>query len=92
MINMFTIVGRIVSITSYGITIRVTVQEGEKKFHEAIIPVHISSSMKDNCTEYLKEGDICGVKGHFDATKTGKPIIFGERITFLSSNKEVKDE
>ena len=80
--------GPIVSVTSYGITIKVTVQEGEKKFHYAIIPVYISSDMKDHCVEHLKVGDICGVNGHFDVTASGKPIIFGERITFIASGKE----
>lgn len=91
MINMFTIVGRIVSITKYGFTIKVTVHDSDKEWHDAIEPIYITDSMKNNVKEYLKVGDVVGVKGHFDVNKSNKPIIVGDKLSFLSSSMAGKE-
>lgn len=91
MINQYVIVGRIVSITKYGFTINATVREDEKTWHDAVVPINITDSMKDNVKEYLKEGDVVGVKGHFDINKSNKPVIIGDKLTFLSSSMAGKE-
>jgi len=94
MINQYVVVGRIVSITKYGFTINATVRDGDKAWHDAVIPINITDSMKNNAMEYLKIGDVVGVKGHFDVNKSNKPIIVGDKLSFLSSadaGKEVSE-
>ena len=86
MINQIVIVGRINSMTSYGFTIKVMTPDSGKDAREIVLPVHITDKMQDNVKNYLEDGCLVGVKGHFDISgKTKKPIMIGDKITFLSS-------
>ena len=52
-----------------------------------IIP--IITSIKNDYLNNLKQGDLVGVKGKIEIYND-KLVIRGEKLTFLSSNKEVK--
>jgi len=62
-------------------------QNGE--YENDFIPIELTSCIGNNVFEYCKKGDIVGIKGRIEG-KIGKAIqIVAERVTFLTSNKEL---
>ena len=58
------------------------------------------TGIAENTSEYCKSGDLIGIKGRLqtwileneDGSKFKKVEVVAEKVTFLSSNKNVKDE
>lgn len=56
------------------------------------IPVMLWNGVAEQTAEYLKKGDLLGVKGRIESNEN-KIIINAEKVTFLSSkSKEDKEE
>lgn len=62
-------------------------QDGE--YENDYIPIELTSNVGNSVFEYCQKGDIVGIKGRIEG-KIGKAIqIVAERVTFLTSNKEL---
>ena len=90
MLNNVILVGKVVSLIDEKLTLAVTRsyknEEGiyENDFIEVNLPVSIVSNTKD----YLKVGDVVGIKGRIGNFNT----ILAEKVTFLSTKGEDKNE
>lgn len=103
MLNYAMIVGRIFKIGDNEgeyLDIEVSVKNSDDNCGYTFIPCRLSGSLKDNTLEYCKVDDIVGVRGKLkqvvnytedDKLKT-KLMIIADKITFLSSNKDVIDK
>lgn len=102
MLNQLVIVGRLtkdVEIKKVGdnkkvSTIVLAVQRpyknAEGEYEADFIPCTIWNGIAENVSEYCKKGDLLGVKGRVES-KDNNIYIVAEKITFLSANKEEKE-
>lgn len=51
------------------------------------VNVKITGQIADQCSIYIKKGDMIGIKGRLSAIKGHKIEVFAEKVTFLSSKK-----
>ena len=66
---------------------------------EYFIPCILWKGIAENTVEYVKKGDLIGVKGHLqnrnieidENTKRQAVEVIAEKVTFLSSNKKEAD-
>ena len=50
------------------------------------------NAVAENTAEYCKKGDIVGIKGKIQSSEDGKIQIIAERVTFMSSRSEKKED
>jgi single-strand DNA-binding protein len=55
------------------------------------IRVRVTGNMAETSKEYLKKGDMIGIKGLIDL-QDNKPLLAAQKVTFLSSTKKGDDE
>lgn len=101
MLNMLTLVGRIVSDleineTEKGNKIGVlklavprTFKNENGEYDTDFIPVILNGDIAKNTAEYCKKGDMVGVKGKIQCEGNEIEII-AERVTFLTSKRNDK--
>lgn len=63
----------------------------EGMYETDFIPVRLFGKVAQNTLEYCHKGDIIGVRGRVQI-EDEKIVIMGERITFLSNNKDILEE
>lgn len=90
MANMFILVGKIADIKENGIVISVvkSYKNDEGIYESDLIYTELEKVLMDKMKEYCKVGDTVGVKGIISSENTN-PILKVEKLTFLSSNKEI---
>jgi single-strand DNA-binding protein len=54
------------------------------------IPARIFGSVAENTCEYCKKGDLIGIKGRLQSND--KLELIAEKITFLTTNKENRED
>lgn len=68
------------------------VNKNEDGIYESdIIPMIVWEGITKQMKEYCKKGDLIGVRGRLE-TRDDKVVVIGEKVTFLSSNKEALKE
>ena len=94
MLNQIMCVGRLQEIknTNKKVVITLSVNRNYKNeqgiYETDLISCELYGDVAKNTLEYVKVGDVVGVKGRM-ANLTGKKLtIVAERITFLTSKKE----
>lgn len=109
MMNQIVIIGRYMNIADapeYGEgakNITITCPRSEKNsegvYLTDVLTINISGNIAQNAMEYLKKGDIIGIKGKLltrEYSKNKKTIreqyVSGEKITFLSSSSSNKED
>lgn len=85
MLNMFTIVGRLSSMSCDTIELKV---KGSEKNEKGEYPTYtlfilVGANIINNMKDYCHNGDLVGVKGKI--VENNK--LVGEKVTFLSSTK-----
>lgn len=50
------------------------------------------NGIANNTAEYCKKGDVVGIKGRLQTDENKTIQIIAEKVTFLSSNKEEKED
>ena len=96
MMNQVIMVGRIVKIESEDrtfVTMAVTRQfkNSDGEYETDFIPVMLLGTVSETTLEYCKKGDIIGIRGRVQMEE-GKIVLVADRVTFLSSKKDDKDE
>lgn len=88
MLNQVILVGR-VTHTIENNTLTLAVSRSYKnengEYETDFIPVYISGTLLTQAQNYLKNGDIVGIRGRIQATNS-IPRIVVEKLTFLSTN------
>lgn len=62
-------------------------QNGE--YETDFIPIELMSNVGSNVFEYCQKGDLVGVRGRIKSEGAKTIQIMGERVTFLSNNKNL---
>ena len=96
MMNQVIMVGRIVKIETEEktiVTIAVTRQfkNSDGEYETDFVPVMLLGTVSETTLEYCKKGDIIGIRGRVQMEE-GKIVLVADRVTFLSSKKDDKDE
>ncbi len=96
MMNQVIMVGRIVKIESEErtfVTMAVTRQfkNSDGEYETDFVPVMLLGTVSETTLEYCKKGDIIGIRGRVQMEE-GKIVLVADRVTFLSSKKDDKDE
>lgn len=61
-------------------------------FYEVdFIPVTLWEGVAITCLEYIKPGDVIGIRGRIESNE-GKLEIIAERLTFISSSRKDNEE
>ena len=94
--NQVIMVGRIVKIETEEktiVTIAVTRQfkNSDGEYETDFVPVMLLGTVSETTLEYCKKGDIIGIRGRVQMEE-GKIVLVADRVTFLSSKKDDKDE
>lgn len=55
------------------------------------IPVILWNGIANNVKKYCRKGDLMGIKGRIE-TREDKIVVIAEKVSFLSSNKEILKE
>lgn len=56
------------------------------------IPVELTDNIGNNVFEYCKQGDLVGIKGRLSCKDSNLIQIIAEKVTFLSSNKNLMNQ
>ena len=96
MLNQIVLVGRVVeeiNTTENQATIVISVsrsfKNGEGLYESDNIPIVLYNGIAQNAAEYCTKGTLIGIKGRIQMIDNNITII-AEKITFLSSKKEVE--
>lgn len=54
------------------------------------IPIYVTGCIIDKINEYCKPNDVICIKGSISTDKDNNIIVIGEKIRFLSSDKQLK--
>lgn len=90
MLNQLVIVGRLVESKKDGesLVIKISVPKPYKNeddiYENDIVPITLKGLIANNTEEWVKEGDIIGIKGRIETNNIGIEIV-GEKVTFLSN-------
>lgn len=98
MMNLVTLVGRIVDSTSLRedgesryakvqVAVTRSYKNAEGEYETDIIPVVLFNGIAQNAMEYLRKGDIVGVKGRLECIDKDIHVIC-DKISFLASKKD----
>lgn len=88
MINMVTLIGRIVEINKDDVVIKVIRSyKNEKGIYDTdLIPVKVSTNIMEHIKEYVHIDDMVGIKGRV-VTDDMRISIEADKVTFLSSKQ-----
>lgn len=100
MLNMLTLVGRLVSdpeiketenekVVDITLAVPRYYKNDDEIYETDFIPVKLFKSMADNTSKYCKKGDLIGIKGCVARLSSEENLtIIAEKITFLAPRKE----
>lgn len=102
MLNQVVLVGRIVDnlelttkkeekASELTIAVQKTIKNEEGIYETDFIKILLFNMISQNTLEYCKKGDIIGVKGRLSVIDNNLRVI-AEKVTFLSSNSNEKEE
>lgn len=111
MLNQTVLVGRLVrdpelretnnghKVTNITLAVPRSFKNSDGKYDNDFIDCVLWKGIAENTTEYVKKGDLLGVKGHLqtheyeeDEKKKHVMEVVAEKVTFLSSKKEKEAE
>lgn len=96
MLNQVVIVGRVDYIINNELKLSCNkpFKNENGEYETDYVYITITNSLANNITEYLKKGNIVGVKGRITSSEEEDYIneIVAEKITFLSSKKNEEKE
>lgn len=85
--------------TTINIAVTRPYKNAEGVYETDFINCEIWGNVAQNCADYLKKGDLIGIKGtirtesyEVNGEKKYRTYILGEKVTFLNSKKEEKKE
>ena len=98
MLNQVVLVGRVASIeadhsnaeyhrVNVSLAITKSYKNSDGVYETAFVPVVLYNQVAVNTLEYVKKGDVIGIKGTIDS-KYNQVSINVERVTFLTSKKD----
>ena len=91
--NVVLVIGRVIEIIDSGNRTLLKLRtKGANNKDDYAIKCLLTNNMSKMTNEYVKEDDLIGVKGHLQSDDDDNMFVFAERITFLSSQREVKNE
>mgnify|MGYP003294387992 CR=1 FL=1 len=102
MMNMFTVVGRLMYVSSDYTNLVLTCvrsyKDSKGEYLNDEFTIFLPNGIASKTAEYLKLGDVVGIKGHLESfkyTKEGKEYrqtrLLADKISFLSS-KNLEEE
>lgn len=101
MLNQIVLVGRLVQdpeikelengnkVTNITLAIPRSYKNSNGIYDTDFIPCIVWNEMAENAAEYCKKGNIIGVKGRLQKLEGNELQVVAEKVTFLSSKKEV---
>lgn len=89
MLNQVIIVGRIKQLYADCFEVLITGTDHSK---DTLVRVHCSDTIMDNVKSYVSIDSIVGVRGRLENDETQSLCIIGDKISFLSSTKEVNTD
>ena len=99
MLNQTVLVGRLVSdpeinetenerkVCNVTLAVPRSFKNENGEYDTDFIPVILCESISKNTCEYVKKGDLVGIKGRLQS-EDNKLVLVAEKVTFLSSKKE----
>lgn len=91
--NVVLVIGRVNEIIDSGNhTLLKLRTKGADNNDDYAVKCLLTNNISKMTNEYVKEDDLIGVKGHLQSDDDDNMFVFAERITFLSSQREVKNE
>lgn len=98
MLNQVVLVGRVARIeadrsnqayekANISLAITKSYKNSDGEYETIFVPVSLYNSVAKNTMEYVKKGDVIGVKGTINCI-SNQISINVERVTFLSSKKD----
>ena len=79
--NLF-LIGRVIKLPDI-VTMKVKIETKEN----CIFNIELSPNLMKNIVDYIKEGDLIGIKAHLDTTEFEEIKIICDKLTFLSQSK-----
>ena len=89
MLNQVIIVGRIKQV--YADCFEVLIP-GANHSKDTLVRVYCSDTIMDNVKAYVSIDSVVGVRGRLENDETQSLCVIGDKITFLSSAKEVNTD
>lgn len=98
MLNQVIIVGRVARIeadnsnqafekASISLAVTKSYKNSDGEYETIFVPITLYNQVAKNTLEYVKKGDVIGIKGTINS-KSNQISINVERVTFLSSKKD----
>ena len=90
MLNQSVLVGRVCDFKRNSINLNVPRPYKNKEgiYEDDIITCKLPTNLLTNAKEYLKVGDLVGIKGRLEKQSTdSRLLVLVEKLTFLSSSK-----
>lgn len=95
MLNNLVLVGRVAQPVTKTLTIateRSYKNPDTGLYDRDFFNITVSDNIMKNAIDYLKEGDLVGIKGHLETTTTTNEIkIICDRLTFLSQSRSTNN-
>lgn len=95
MLNNLVLVGRVAQPVTKTLTIateRSYKNPDTNTYDRDFFNITVSDNIMKNAIDYLKEGDLVGIKGHLETTTTTNEIkIICDRLTFLSQSRSTNN-
>lgn len=98
MLNQIILVGRVVSITTptnktlLKIAIPRSFKNADGEYESDLIDITLYNTIAQTSADYLKQGDLIGIKGRLQNTPDNNHTIIADKITFLSTQQETQQE
>ena len=101
MLNQIVIVGRLVQdleikelengkkVCEITLAVPRSYKNSEGIYETDVIPCIVWNEMAENAEKFCKKGDIIGIKGRLQRLEGNELQVVAEKVTFLSSKKEV---
>ena len=93
-------IGKDGKVVNFSLAVQRNYKNADGEYETDFIQCSVWNNIAENMKEYVKKGDLIGVKGVLqsssfedkDGNKRYKTEVRAEKITFLSSKKEVEED
>ena len=104
MLNQIVLVGRLVQdleikelengnkISEITLAVKRSYKNYEGIYETDVIPCIVWNKVAENTAEFCRKGDIIGVRGRLQRLESNELQVIAERVTFLSSKDEKREE
>lgn len=104
MLNQIVLVGRLVQgleikelengnkVSEITLAVKRSYKNSDGIYETDFIDCIVWNEMAENAAEFCKKGDIIGVKGRLQRLEGNELQVIAERVTFLSSEDEKREE